>query len=75
MKKPKLNLAQWGSLSLVVEINSCPKCDGRLRDLRPFGVIALSVCDKCKKFFGLQVTDVTSELSLKFKRDNLKSHA
>ena len=72
-KKPKLNMAGWGDLYMSVEIQRCQnsKCQHPLRNLNAFGVLFLGVCDKCKKFWSIQVVDVTSQLSPKFKKENL----
>jgi len=70
-KKKILNLASWGDLYMTVDIQKCPKCGGRTENLNAFGVVSLSVCKKCKKFYGLVVEDVTSKLNAKFKKENL----
>jgi hypothetical protein len=72
-KAKKLNMAAWGDLYMSVEIQRCqnPKCQHPLRNLNAFGVLFLGVCDKCRKFWSIQIVDVTKELNPKFKKENL----
>jgi len=70
-KKQKLNLASWGDLSFPVEINKCKKCDRRLEHISAMGVVAMAFCKICKKFYGLEITDITSRLLPKFKKNIL----
>lgn len=71
MKKPKLSLAQWGDVSFEIAVQRCKKCDKFLENLHGFGITYLGVCKPCKKFYGVCIEDVTSQLSPKFKKENL----
>lgn len=71
MTRKKLNLAEWGQTHINITIRSCPKCDGLMDEVPAFGVICLTVCKKCKKFYGLVIEDVTAKLHPKFKKENL----
>lgn len=71
MKKEKLNLAQWGQTQFSITIHRCPKCDSFMENVPALGVLCLSVCKRCKKFYGLVVEDVTAKLHPKFKKENL----
>lgn len=71
MKKEKLNLAQWGQIQYEVTVNRCPKCDSFMEHVPALGIVSLSVCKKCKKFYGLVIEDVTAKLTKQFKKNIL----
>ena len=71
MTRKKLNLAEWGQTMFEITIHRCPKCDSPMERVPTLGVLSLSVCKKCKKFYGLVIEDVTAKLHPKFKKDNL----
>lgn len=68
MKRKALNLARWGDLHIVIEINKCAKCDKLLKRVDVFGCTSIGVCVICKKFFGLEIVDITNQLTNKFKK-------
>ena len=70
--KQKLNLASWGEISFIVEMNGCKKCGDHLENISAVGFISMGMCKKCKKFYGIVIEDITSKLLPKFKREQLK---
>lgn len=70
-KKKKLELAQWGEIHCSVQIQKCKKCGKGTEEIPAIGIVSLSMCKECKKFYGLQITDVTSLLSRDFKNKSL----
>ena len=66
--KEKLNLVEWGDLHFPVEINKCKKCGGLLERIDAMGIVAMGVCKKCNRFYGLVIEDITGKLKLSFKK-------
>ena len=67
-KKNESHLAQWGDISFPIEINRCEKCGGMLKRVPALGIIAIGVCKVCKRFYGLEINDITSKLKSSFKK-------